>query len=213
MKVGNRLWGRTAGRPAFMEGNLGNVWMLTQANRACHTSGWFELMALCSQINACQWSESQAHECVFCVAWEERQFHAVHQQTLHYCHHILTEAHTTLQHKYTLSTLCFKKTDTKTDSHNFVNVCPLRMIFLQNALTFNCGLIAFEKPDTGWVPTAWFPRQQPQHATRLNWSSDCLRSRLISNWRQTIVVRAIDQWIKWLQACVNAKGQHFKQLL
>ena len=46
--------------------------------------------------------------------------------------------------------------------------------FLQNASTFNCGLIAFEKLDIGWVPTAWFPWQQPHQAgvrnTRPGWT-------------------------------------------
>ena len=43
-----------------------------------------------------------------------------------------------------------------------------------------------------------------------------LKQRLLKVWadlKLTIVDRAIDQWRKSLQACVNAKGQHFKQLL
>ena len=64
--------------------------------------------------------------------------------------------------------------------------------FLQNASAFNCGLIAFEKLDIGWVPTARFLWQQPHYAKArnmqpwLNWSSDWLRSRLAANWPSLI---------------------------
>ena len=34
-----------------------------------------------------------------------------------------------------------------------------------------------------------------------------------ADFKQTIIDRATDQWIKRIQACVKAKGQHFEQLL
>jgi len=43
-----------------------------------------------------------------------------------------------------------------------------------------------------------------------------LKQRLVkvsTDCKLTIVDRAIDQWGKSLQACVEAKGQHFGQLL
>ena len=43
-----------------------------------------------------------------------------------------------------------------------------------------------------------------------------LKQRLVAVWadfEQTIVDKAIDQWRKRLRACVQAKGQHFEQLL
>ena len=43
-----------------------------------------------------------------------------------------------------------------------------------------------------------------------------LKQRLLkvsADFKLTVADRAIDQWIKWLQACVKAKGQHFKQFL
>ena len=45
---------------------------------------------------------------------------------------------------------------------------------------------------------------------------DQLKQRLVTVWaefEQTIVDKAIDQWRKRLRACVQAKGQHFEQLL
>jgi len=43
-----------------------------------------------------------------------------------------------------------------------------------------------------------------------------LKQRLVKVWsdlEQTIVDKAIDQWMKRLKACVKAKGQHFEHLL
>jgi len=43
-----------------------------------------------------------------------------------------------------------------------------------------------------------------------------LKQRLVKVWadlEQTIVDDAIDQWRKWLKACVKAKRQHFEHLL
>ena len=89
------------------------------------------------------------------------------------------------------TTMCFKNRTPKTDRHNFVKVCPLRMIFyrkhrhliadwlrLKSLIKVDCQLLV------SMATTA--PCWSAQLATWLNWSSDWLRSRLTSNWPSLI---------------------------
>ena len=119
-----------------------------------------------------------------------------------------------MQAKVTLH--CVSKNRTlKMDWHNFHQNVPVMNDFSQNASAFNCGLIAFEKLDIGWVPTARFLWQQShhagaRHATWLNWRSDWLTSQLTANLPSLIELLTVE---KMTPVCVKAKGQHFEQLL
>jgi len=45
---------------------------------------------------------------------------------------------------------------------------------------------------------------------------DVLKQQLISVWtefKQSVIGKAIDQWRPRLRACVRASGQHFEQLI
>ena len=118
-------------------------------------------------------------------------------------------------------TLCFKKKSRtpKTGWYNFIKIGPSWIIFSEDASAFNCELTAFERLDMGWVPTAQFPWQQQHHArTPIQEASTRpeLKPLVVKVWADfqlTIVDRAHTNGKKWLQACVQTKGQHFEQLL
>ena len=115
------------------------------------------------------------------------------------------------------STLCFKKERTpKTCWHNFIKTGPLRRIFPEDASAFNCGLIAFEKVDMGWVPTVQFPWQQQHHTGERIREANTrpeLKPLVVKVWGWLPTDHCWQgpyQWRKRLQACVQTKGQHFE---
>ena len=96
-----------------------------------------------------------------------------------------------------------------------------RIIFFCKS-TFNCGSTAFKKLDMGWVLTAQFPWQQQHHAGASIQEANMRRSRpepkplVVKVWGWLPTDHRWQgqyQWRKWLQACVQTKGQHFEQLL
>jgi len=57
--------------------------------------------------------------------------------------------------------------------------------------------------------------QQKVYDCRMN-SIDELKQRLVEVWnslQQNVIDAAINEWRKWLRACVHADRQHFEHLL
>ena len=64
-------------------------------------------------------------------------------------------------------------------------------------------------------PHPKYPALQPVKTTIHPFSNSQILHlvKVLADCKLTIVNRATDQWRKWLEACVKAKGQYFKQLL
>jgi len=64
--------------------------------------------------------------------------------------------------------------------------------FSQNASTFNCGLIAFEKFDMGWVQPVRFPWQQQHHSRRQLYEQNAFDWRRLDFFNQkSLILKAM----------------------